>query len=70
MPLRCSNAGQDVFAFDFEADADWEHLRQENQKRQHLSMACCGSPVVPRTSKLGVRHFSHARHEKASPRKG
>lgn len=61
MPLRCSNEGHDVFAFDFEGDAEWEGLRKENQKRQHLSMTCCGSPVVLRTSKLGVRHFSHAR---------
>lgn len=61
MSLRCSNDGREFFAFDVENSVEWELLRKQNQTRQHLSMMCCGAPVVLRTSKLGVRHFSHAR---------
>lgn len=61
MPLKCLRDGQPLYSFDYEAEADWEALRNANSASSRLSMACCGAGVVLRTSKLGTKHFAHAR---------
>lgn len=65
MPLKCLTGNQlassEIFAFDFEDEADWQALRTENARERMLSMACCGAQVSLRTSKLGTRHFTHKR---------
>jgi len=61
MPLKCLREGLPVYSFDCEADAAWEALRLANASNSRLSMPCCGAGVVLRTSKLGTRHFAHAR---------
>lgn len=61
MPLKCFREDQAIFAFDLESDDAWEALRAENATRKHLRMLCCGAAVTLRTSKLGTKHFAHAR---------
>lgn len=61
MPLKCLRNGEPVFAFDIESDIDWENLRKENATSKNLRIACCDASVTLRTSKLGTRHFAHAR---------
>jgi len=61
MPLKCLRDAEPLYSFDFEADADWETLRKANASSAPLRMPCCGAGVVLRTSKLGTKHFSHAR---------
>lgn len=61
MPLRCINDNGDSiqsFALD---EAQWSELHQTNAKRRHLRMACCATPAVLKTSKLGTRFFAHAK---------
>lgn len=61
MPLRCiDDVDQTYVAWRLSAE-HWASLRNENKKRQHLRMPCCGASVVLRTSKLGTRHFAHTR---------
>lgn len=61
MPLRCLNEGKEIYAFDFMNDADWHTLKKLNSESKCLRMACCGSLVILRTSKLGTKHFAHSR---------
>lgn len=61
MPLKCLREGLPIYSFDCEADAAWLALRLANASNSSLSMHCCGAGVVLRTSKLGTRHFAHAR---------
>lgn len=61
MPLKCFCSGRELFAFDISTDQDWDALRASNRKEHPLTMPCCGADVVLRTSKLGTRHFAHAR---------
>lgn len=61
MPLKCFHDTEPIFAFDFESAEAWEQLRKDNAVDKRLRMPCCGSAVTLRTSKLGTRHFAHAR---------
>jgi competence protein CoiA len=61
MPLKCINGEREIYSFDVKTDDAWESLRKENAKTKALRMQCCGAGVVLRTSKLGTRHFAHAR---------
>lgn len=61
MPLKCLHEGQEICAFNFTDDAEWEKLRTLNAKKKCLKMSCCTSTVVLRTSRLGTRHFAHSR---------
>ncbi len=61
MPLKCLNGNEEVYAFNFSSDEDWEDLRKENSKTKALRMPCCNALVTLRTSKLGTKHFAHAR---------
>jgi len=61
MPLKCLRGDDDIYSFNIESDEAWESLRKLNSKSKDLRMPCCGSAVVLRTSKLGTKHFAHAR---------
>lgn len=61
MPLKCLRGGDEIYSFNIESDGDWENLRKMNSKSKELRMPCCGAAVVLRTSKLGTKHFAHAR---------
>jgi competence protein CoiA len=61
MPLKCLRVDDPVFAFDVQSDAAWEKLREENAANKSLRLPCCGASVTLRTSKLGTKHFAHAR---------
>jgi competence protein CoiA len=61
MPLKCLRGDEEIYAFDTESDEAWESLRKGNAAEKYLRMPCCGAGVVLRTSKLGTRHFAHAR---------
>ena len=61
MPLKCLRGEGEVFAFEVESEASWRRLREENAAQSNLRMPCCGARVVLRTSKLGTKHFAHAR---------
>lgn len=61
MPLKCLDGEQEVYSFDVTSDDEWAALRAENIKKKSLRMPCCGAGVVLRTSKLGTRHFAHAK---------
>lgn len=60
MPLSCLQGGDLVLSFRLDETA-WRRLADENRRLQHLSMCCCGSPVVLKKSKYGTRFFAHAR---------
>lgn len=61
MPLKCLRNGKETYAFNIESDEAWEALRKANAKAKDLRMPCCDAAVALRTSKLGTRHFAHAR---------
>lgn len=61
MPLKCLRGEDEVYAFSIETDEAWDALRKTNASAKDLRMPCCGAAVVLRTSKLGTRHFAHAR---------
>jgi hypothetical protein len=61
MPLKCLRDNEPIFAFDVESDDAWEQLRKDNAAGTKLRMPCCDSAVTLRRSKLGTRHFAHAR---------
>lgn len=61
MPLKCLGDGREIYAFDVESEEAWASLRLQNSTSRHLRMPCCGAGVVLRESKLGTRHFAHAR---------
>jgi len=61
VPLKCIDNQREIFSFDFESDEDWNALRLRNKATNSLRMPCCGAAVVLRTSKLGTKHFAHAR---------
>jgi hypothetical protein len=61
MPLKCFRDDEPILAFDVESDEAWDGLREENAIRKNLRMPCCGAGVTLRTSKLGTKHFAHAR---------
>lgn len=61
MPLKCLRGEEELYAFNFETADDWDALRKSNATTKDLRMPCCGAAVVLRTSKLGTRHFAHAR---------
>lgn len=61
MPLKCFRNDEPIFAFDMESEALWDQLRRENANAKTLRMPCCGAGVTLRTSKLGTKHFAHAR---------
>ena len=59
MPLRALFDSEAVLAPLCE-DAVWEDLGPAARTdRDRLRMPCCGHPCLPRTSKLGTRHFAH-----------
>lgn len=59
MPVSClDDSDQRIQAFDLTAD-DWDGLKDENRKRRHLRMPCCGSPVVLKKSRRGTQFFAH-----------
>lgn len=61
MPLKCLRGVEEVFAFEVDSESAWRRLRDENSASRSLRMHCCGAGVVLRTSKLGTKHFAHAR---------
>lgn len=61
MPLKCLRGGEEIYSFNIESDEAWEDLRKANAKAKDLRMPCCDASVVLRTSKLGTKHFAHAR---------
>lgn len=61
MPLKCLRGAEEIYAFDVESEDAWEELRKGNAESKDLRMPCCGAGVVLRKSKLGTRHFAHAR---------
>jgi len=61
MPLKCLRGGEEIYSFNIESDEAWENLRKANAKAKDLRMPCCDASVVLRTSKLGTKHFAHAR---------
>lgn len=61
MPLKCLRGEEEIFAFDVDDLAAWVRLRASNTGEGALRMPCCGAAVVLRTSRLGTRHFAHAR---------
>jgi competence protein CoiA len=63
MPLKCLRGEEEIYAFNIESDEAWEDLRKANAKAKDLRMPCCHAGVVLRTSKLGTKHFAHARIE-------
>lgn len=66
MPLKCSTpSGETLLAFSCDTFV-WKALAEENRRGRHLSMACCGRPVVLKTSHLGTRFFAHARRADSS----
>jgi hypothetical protein len=52
---------EEIYAVGCESAEAWAALRIESAAKKNLRMACCGESVVLRTSKLGTRHFAHAR---------
>ncbi|SCK14437.1 competence protein CoiA [Vogesella sp. LIG4] len=61
MPLRCiDDLGNSIQSFSLD-DQQWAALQRENALRRHLRMACCDTPAVLKTSKLGMRFFAHAK---------
>lgn len=60
MPLSCKSADADILSINFSPSA-WAELRARNVKEHHLSLPCCGSKVVLKTSMLGTQFFAHAR---------
>lgn len=61
MPLKCLSDSREIYAFDIGTDAAWELLKTSNATSKFLKMPCCNANVVLRRSKLGTRHFAHAR---------
>jgi len=61
MPLKCLRGNEEIYAFNVDSDEAWSALRKANTATKDLRMPCCGAAVVLRTSKLGTRHFAHAR---------
>lgn len=61
MPLKCLRGEEEIYSFNIESDEAWEALRKTNAKAKDLRMPCCEAAVVLRTSKLGTKHFAHAR---------
>lgn len=59
--MKCLRGDREIYAFDVGSDESWEELRKGNAETRDLRMPCCGAGVVLRTSKLGTRHFAHAR---------
>lgn len=61
MPLKCFREHEPIFAFDVETESAWDDLRRENASERNLRLPCCDSGVTLRASKLGTKHFAHAR---------
>lgn len=61
MPLKCLRGQEEVYAFNVSTNEAWGALRAANAADKNLRMPCCGAAVVLRSSKLGTRHFAHAR---------
>jgi competence CoiA-like predicted nuclease len=61
MPLKCFRDHEPVYAFDVETESAWGDLRHENANKKNLRLHCCNAGVTLRTSKLGTKHFAHAR---------
>lgn len=61
MPLKCLRGECEVYAFNVNTNEAWDALRKSNTAAKDLRMPCCAAAVVLRTSKLGTRHFAHAR---------
>lgn len=60
MPLKSrTQAGETIFAFNYDPSA-WQALREDNRRRKHLIMACCGRSVIVKTSHLGTHFFAHS----------
>lgn len=61
MPLSCLNDKNDrIQAFDLTVE-QWESLKANNRKKRHLRMPCCGSSVVLKKSRRGIRFFAHSK---------
>lgn len=59
MPLRAVGDAGNVQAFEFDATS-WATLKQ-GYRALGLRIPCCGSPAIPKTSKLGNFFFAHER---------
>ena len=59
MPLRCI----DDYGISIEAHEripeEWAALKDDRRIRRHLTMPCCQSQAIPKTSKLGTQFFAH-----------
>jgi len=59
MPLRCVDAqGENIHSFEL-SEEEWSCLKQDNRLHNKLRFPCCDSQVILKTSKLGLRFFSH-----------
>ena len=57
MPIRCETTdGLTVQASDCDT-AQWQALRERNRAERNLSMPCCGTGAVLKTSRRGTRFF-------------
>jgi len=61
MPLKCHRDGEPIYSFAVESESQWRDLKNENSASKNLRMPCCDAGVMLRVSKLGTRHFAHAR---------
>ena len=59
MPLRCI----DDYGISIEAHErtpeEWAALKDDRRIRRHLTMPCCQSQAIPKTSNLGTQFFAH-----------
>lgn len=63
MPLRCGSiTGEPVHAYEYDRE-QWKELAAQNRQDKHLVMACCGRPVVVKTSHCGTQFFAHVRRD-------
>lgn len=66
MPLRCiSPNGENIQSFEL-SKVEWQNLKSENKHLNKLRLPCCDSPIVLKTSKLGLQFFSHKAKKQCS----
>lgn len=58
MPLRAISAGRAVNSFSC-APEEWSELKR-SYRALSLTMPCCKTPAIPKTSRYGSRFFAHA----------
>lgn len=59
MPLRAYLAGEPLVAFKI-SQSDWEVLKR-SEERKAITLPCCNSRAVVKTSSLGTQYFAHYR---------